>query len=86
MKFIKKHWFFILVIYFCILRAFISWKLPSFFLTSLKFDDALMISNLKSFIAGNYISYYSDTALIKGVIYPLVLFLARNITLQAFLY
>ena len=79
MKFIKKNWFIIVIIYLCLIRFIISYGLPSFYMTSLKFDDALMVHQLKSLIAGEYLGYYSDVTLIKGIIFPLLMFGIKSI-------
>ena len=77
MKYIKKYWFIIVIIGLCIVRFLISYKLPSYILSNLTFDDLLVTRQLLSLIKGNYLGDYSVYTLVKGIIYPLILYYAR---------
>ena len=79
MKYIKKHWFIITIIIICLIRFLLSFNLPSFFLGSLPYDDALMIRQSSSILNGNYLGIYNNMTLIKGPIFPFLLALIRYI-------
>lgn len=79
MKFIKKYWIIILIVVLCIIRFLISYKLPSFYLRNLGYDDMLMINKVKALKAGEYLGIYSSKTLIKGIIYPIFLLLTQKI-------
>ena len=71
----KKKIIFIVIIFIAsVLRFFISYKLPSFYLVNLKYDDLLMIKQLDSLTNGLFLGNYSDLTLIKGMIFPLILY------------
>ncbi len=74
MKYIKKYWFIILVLFFSVLRFLLSYKLPSFAIVNLKYDDLLIVNILDSLRNGNYLGDYSMYTLVKGSIYPIVLY------------
>lgn len=72
MKYIKKYWFPILVII-TLIRFSLSYNLPSFYISNLKYDDKLMINQFTSIISGNYLGDYNNYTLIKGFIFPIIL-------------
>lgn len=74
MKFINKHWLIILFILITIIRFIISFNLPSFYINNLKYDDKLMINLLDSLLRGNYLGEYCSFTLIKGTIFPLLMY------------
>lgn len=77
MKFIKKHWFFIAILFVSVFRFLMTFRLPSFYLSNLNYDDQLMMDQMISLSQGNYLGSYHDRTLIKGIFFPCVLFLAR---------
>ena len=76
MKYIKKHWYIIVVLLLVIVRFLISYKLPNFYIHGMAYDDNLMISQFKSIVNGDYLGNYNNTTLIKGFVYPYVLALS----------
>ena len=76
-SFIKKHWFILTIIFVCIIRFLFTYKLPSFYLTNLNYDDELTVNQLLSLLSKNYLGDYSCRTLIKGPVFPILLFLIR---------
>ncbi len=76
MKYIKKHWYIIVVLLLVIVRFLISYKLPNFYIHGMAYDDNLMLSQFKSIVNGDYLGNYNNTTLIKGFVYPYVLALS----------
>ena len=74
MKFINKHWLIIIFILITIIRFTISFNLPSLYINNLKYDDKLMINLLDSLLRGNYLGEYCSFTLIKGTIFPLIMY------------
>ena len=75
-KFIKKYWFIIVIILLSIIRFLYSYKLPSFYLYEMGYDDGLMIKLLYSLIKGNYLGAYSVRTLVKGPFFSFILLFA----------
>ncbi len=75
----KKRILLGIVIVSTILRFLLSYKLPSFVISNMVYDDALMMSKLFSLIDGKYFGIYNALTLVKGCIYPLVLFIAYKL-------
>lgn len=75
MKYIKKYWFIIALVIISIIRFLWSFNLPNFYLSNLSYDDKLMIRGLNFLSAGNYFGPYYKTTLIKGPLFPILLFL-----------
>ena len=73
MNYLKKHWFIISLIMFCLIRFLISYNLPSFFINTLRYDDALMVNQMRSILSGSYLGVYSKLTLIKGPVYPFII-------------
>ena len=73
MSYLKKHWFIISIILFSIIRFLISFSLPSFFINTMRYDDALMINQMGSILNGSYLGTYSKLTLIKGPVFPFVI-------------
>ena len=74
-----------LLIIICIvtlIRFLISYKLPSFYIQNLMYDDRLMINQLTSLLDGKYLGTYDWFTLIKGVVFPLFLFIFRSINIS----
>ena len=65
-----------------LIRFLISYKLPSFYIQNLVYDDRLMVYQLVSLLNGKYLGTYSDFILIKGVIFPFFLFIVRNMNMS----
>ena len=87
-NFIKKNWWIIaIIVLVTIVRALLSFNLPSFYLNNLRYDDKLMISQLNSLKEGNYLGEYNDRTLVKGIAYPVFLYIASclNIGYSGFL-
>ena len=77
-QFIKKHWFIILIIIISITRFLFTYKLPSFYLSNLNYDDNLMIKNMISLLSKSYLGVvYTKKLLIKGAFFPFLLMLIR---------
>lgn len=75
--FFKKHWFITAIILLSIIRFLFTYKLPSFYIFCMGYDDALMMRNLKNLILGNYLGGYGKRTLIKGPMFAFVLFIIR---------
>ena len=82
MKTLKKYRFVIAIALIILIRFLFSYKLPSFYLKNLAFDDNLMVSQYKSLLDGSYLGNYSEYTLIKGIIYPLLLYVSHIIKLS----
>ncbi len=79
----KKYRKFLIIIgIITLIRFLISYKLPSFYIKNLVYDDGLMIYQLTSLLGGKYLGKYSDFILIKGVVFPFFLYLARSINIS----
>ncbi len=76
MKYLRKYWFIILIIFITIIRFFLSYQLPNYYLNNLQYDDYLMVNEASSIVKGLYLGKYSDVTLVKGLIYPLILSLS----------
>ena len=72
MKYIRKYWFIILIVFIIFIRILLSYKLPNYYL-NLVHDDKLMINQVDSLLKGEYLGSYSITTLVKGFFYPLLL-------------
>ncbi len=72
---IKKHLFIILIIFISILRFLFSYKLPSFYLFRMNYDDQLMVKLLYTLAKGKYLGTYSVRTLVKGPVFSFVLLL-----------
>ncbi len=82
MKFIKKHWFSILIVIMFSIRFLLSFNMPSFIIRNLRFDDMLMISQSNSLLFGNYLGAYDETTLIKGPMFSLLITFSRLINIS----
>lgn len=77
-EFIKKHRFIFCIVLVSMFRFLLSFKLPCFYISSMQYDDYLMIINANSLFEHNYLGIdYSIRALIKGPIFPFFLFITR---------
>ena len=76
-KFLKKYWFIIAILIISLARFLFTYKLPSFFIKGMNYDDELMIRQLTSFLRGNYLGTFDHKTLIKGPLFPMLLFLIR---------
>ena len=76
LKFIKKHWFILTVIFLCLLRFLLTYKLPNFYLSNLDYDDGLMIRDFSYLKIGSYLGPYFKTTLIKGPIFPFIMLIS----------
>ena len=74
----NKRWI-IILIGIIILRFLLSFKLPSFYLKNLRYDDRLMVNLSSYLLKGRYLGNYCDLTLVKGVIYPFFLAVLRLI-------
>ena len=74
----KKYLFIILIVLFSLFRLLFSCNLPSFYISNLRFDDYLMIKYMNSIYKGNYLGDYNMYTLIKGIVFPLILVVARG--------
>ena len=76
-SFIDKHWFILIIIVVTLLRIILSSSLPSFYIKNLQYDDKLMIDELTSLSEGNYLGEYNDITLVKGIAFPISLYIAN---------
>lgn len=76
-QFIKKYWFIVIIILITIIRFLLSYNLPSFYLSNLRYDDKLMIDQLNSLKNGEYLGEYNDRTLVKGIAFPLFLYITN---------
>lgn len=82
MKYVKKYWFIILIVVVSLLRFFFTYKLPSYYIGGLHYDDRLMIQQMGQLLDNHYLGDYNSHTLIKGMIFPLVLFYSRLLYLR----
>ena len=75
-KFLKKHWFIIAIII-SLARFLFTYKLPSFYLSNMNYDDRLMVDQTISLLKGRYLGRFGYDTLIKGPIFPFLLFLIK---------
>ena len=75
-KFLKKHWFIITILILCIARFLFTYKLPSFYLFRMKYDDQLYVKLLYSLAKGKYLGLYCVRTLVKGPFFAFVLLIA----------
>ena len=75
-KFLKKHWFIITILVLCIARFLFTYKLPSFYLFRMKYDDQLYVKLLYSLAKGKYLGLYCVRTLVKGPFFAFVLLIA----------
>ena len=59
------------------LRFMLSMNFSSFFVHALKIDDNLMVEQMKSLSNGNFLGDYYQRTLIKGIAYPVFLYLSK---------
>lgn len=76
-SFLKKHWFISLIVLFGLLRFLFTYKLPSFYISNMSYDDKLMVDQAVSLLKGDYLGTYGYKTLIKGPIFPFLLFIIR---------
>lgn len=76
-KFIKKHWFIISILVISLARFLFTYKLPSFYISNMNYDDRLMINQTTSLLKGEYLGIYGYRTLVKGPIFPFLLFLIK---------
>lgn len=77
----KKKIIYIILIVIVLLRFLLSYHLKSFFIINLTYDDKLMIYKLMDLNKGLYLGNYTPLTLIKGIIYPLCLFISYHLHL-----
>ena len=71
--------FLIIFIVITLIRFLISFNLKSFYISNLSYDDRLMINQLTNLINGQYLGVYDDFTLIKGIVFPYLLFICKTI-------
>ena len=76
-EFLKKHWFILTIIILCVLRFLFTYKLPSFYLDYMNYDDTLTVRQFNCLMKGKYLCLYGFKTLIKGPVFPIVLFLIK---------
>ena len=76
-KFLKKYWFIIAILIISLARFLFTYKLPSFYLSNMNYDDRLMIDQTISLLKGRYLGRFGYDTLIKGPIFPFLLFLIK---------
>lgn len=75
--FFKKHWFITAILVLSIVRFLFTYKLPSFYLYAMNYDDGLMTDQTLNLLAGKYLGVYDYKMLVKGPVFPLVLFIFK---------
>ena len=81
-NYIKKYWFIIIISILIILRFLLSFNLPSFYLYNLRYDDHLMVDQYLTLMSGDYLGSYNYTTLVKGLVFPFILFYSNTIKLS----
>ena len=76
-EFLKKYWFVLSIILLCVLRFLFTYKLPSFYLSNMNYDDLLMVDQSSSLLHGEYLGEFAYKTLIKGPLFPMLLFVIR---------
>ncbi len=76
MKFVRKYWI-ICFLVMGVFRFLLSYKLPSFYVNNLRYDDRLMMNLFSNLISGNYLGTYDSVTLVKGVVFPFTLALSH---------
>ena len=71
--------FIMIFIVITLIRFLISFNLKSFYISNLSYDDRLMINQLTNLINGQYLGVYDDFTLIKGIVFPYLLFICKTI-------
>lgn len=82
MKYLKKYKHIIIIIIIIIIRILISYKLPTFYIKNLTYDDNLTIKQTTSLIEGDYLGKYTNTTLVKGPIYPIFLAITKILNIS----
>jgi len=77
MKYIKKYWFVIAIVIISLARFLLTYNLPNFYLSNMGYDDYLMVYQSKKLRLKKYLGFYQKTTLVKGIFFPIVLFLIR---------
>ena len=72
---LKKYWFILAIILISSIRFLFTYKLPTFYLLNMKYDDYLMISYVKKLKAHMYLGTYHPQTLIKGPLFAFLLFM-----------
>ena len=76
MKYLKKNKkviITIIIIIITIIRILLSYKLPTFYIKNLNYDDNLYIQQTNTILEGNYLGKYNSKTLVKGPIYSIFL-------------
>ena len=81
-QFITKYWFVFAIVIVILIRLILSANLSSFYLSNLRYDDKLMINQLNSLKNGEYLGKYKDITLVKGVAYPIFLYVTSVLNLN----
>lgn len=74
---IKKYWFILLIILLSLLRFLFTYKLPNFYLYLMSYDDGLTVEQFYSLISGDYLGVYGVRTIIKGPVFPFLLFISK---------
>ena len=73
MKKILNNKFLIVLVILTIVKLILCTLLPTFTIKNLFLDDALMLDGAKNICNGDWLGEYSDSTLIKGMFFPLLL-------------
>ena len=82
MNYLKKHYLFIIIFLLSIYRFILSFNLESFYIYNFIYDDGLIINLLNHLHDGDYLGIYNQMTIIKGVIYPLFLYVIRSFNIS----
>ena len=75
----SKNKFLIILCIITLIRFLISFNLKSFYISNLSYDDGLMVNQMSNLINGQYLGIYDDFTLIKGIVFPYLLFICKTI-------
>ena len=82
MNYLKKHKFILIIVVVTIIRFLLSYRLPSFYIANLGYDDALMIRMMKKILDGQYLGLYNNIILTKGIVFPLLISIIKYININ----
>ena len=82
MKNKKKLIIILIFILITVIRFLLSYNLSSLYIPNLNYDDKIMVSQMTSLLNGEYLGKYTDTTLVKGIMFPLILYIANIIKIS----
>ena len=82
-RYIRKYYFVTGMIFFTIIKFFLTDQLPVAMILDSYHDDLLMVRMGNSILNGNWLGPYHSNTLVKGVMYPLFLAVSNKIGLTS---